>query len=121
MRRIWMLVAALLLPAALAGCGGGGAGAIPTSPAAVADGTVLDEKAAITAETAYTAASTLGLRLAEAGIIDRAKFKAADERAYRATLLVRGAYITGNAETFASAISQVNDAVAEIRELAKRE
>ena len=53
-------------------------GAVRENPVAnYAEQTVLDEKSGIAATEAYTAASTLGRRLVQAGLIDKAAFKAA--------------------------------------------
>ena len=84
-----------------------------------ADATVLDEKVGIGAESAYATASTLGRRLAQAGLIDKARFKAADEKAYRALMLMRAAYDAGNAENYLTAAMTVHAAVADIRALVK--
>lgn len=86
-------------------------------PQPAAESTVLDEKAGILATEAYTAASTLGYRLAVLGAIDREKFKDADTVGYMAVQALREAYLAGNAVTYAEAIARVYEAVAMIRGL----
>lgn len=115
-----MAWALAFLPVACSpGQSGTAAGSMPSGPAALANSTTLDEKAAITAETAYSAASLLGAKLADAGLIDRAKFRAADQTGYTALLAVRAAYKAGNADGFAAAILQLNAAVMDIKSIAK--
>lgn len=114
---------AFALSGLLVGCGPGATGtaasALESGPAVVANTTTLDEKAAITAETAYSAASLLGAKLADAGLIDRAKFRAADQAGYTALLAVRAAYKAGNAPGFGTAVLQLNAAVMDIKSIAK--
>ena len=106
---------------ALAGCNGGSGvlAAASAAPSQAADLTVLDEKAGIAAETAYTAANLLGAKLAQAGLIDKAAFQTADAQAYQALLVVRGAYDTGNSATFGEAVTRLNDAVQRMGALAR--
>lgn len=92
---------------------------LPTSPVAVADKTLLDEKIGIAATVGYTAASTLGNRLSRLGVIDRAQFQALDQKGYAAVLAIRAAYLTGNATNYASAIEQAKAATAAIGGLVK--
>lgn len=110
-----MCLAAVALP--LAGCSSIRSPRV--APSDIADTTTIDEQAAITAETAYTAASLLGARLAQAGLIDKAKFQSLDQKAYQAVLAERAAYAAGNADGFAAAVTQINAAVLDIRALAK--
>lgn len=107
-------LAALALVAALPGCAGQ---SIPP-PMAAADQTVIDEKASILAETAYTGASRLGFVAAKSGLIDRERFKALDARAYAALGVVRTAYRTGNAAGFDVAVRELNTILAQINALA---
>lgn len=108
----YLVLAALL---ALSAC----AGTLPTGPSNVAEATVLDEKIGIGAEAAYTTATKLGTALARAGLIDKAKFKGADAKAYAALAAVRTAYRAGNATSYAAAIAELYAAVADIRALVK--
>ncbi len=84
-----------------------------------ADATTLDEKVGIDATNAYTAASLLGAKLATAGIIDKAAFKAADNKGYAAVQLIHTAYVAGNQRNYLAAASQVWGAVADIKALVK--
>jgi hypothetical protein len=116
MRKILFAAAlAVASSTALAACAG------MSAPAMTADATVLDEKAAITAETAYTAASRLGGVAARLGAIDKARFKTLDMQAYMALLSVRSAYRAGNAGNLAAAIGELNGLVGQIRDLAHKE
>lgn len=90
-----------------------------TSPSNVSQGTVIDEKAALGAELAYTTSAKLGLALVQAGLIDKEKFKAANDKAYAALLIVRQAYKTANAANFDYAITQLYAAVNDINTLVK--
>lgn len=111
MKRFLIAVALCLVP--LAAC-------VPSeSPATTANATVLDEQVGIGTEAAYTAAATLGTALAQAGVIDRAKFKTLDRQAYDALLVVRRAYAAGNAADYATAATRVYAAVAQIKALVK--
>jgi len=107
------LIALALLVAPLAGC------AVLDNPSNVANQTVLDEQVGIGTEAAYTAASTLGLALAKAKVIDAAKFKALDNQAFSALVAVRTAYQAGNSTEYLSAAERVYSAVAQIKALVK--
>lgn len=111
------LVFALTL--ALGACTNFPAG-VASSPAEIADQTVVDEKIATGAEVLYTTASTLGNTLSKNGLIDRAQFQVLDERAYQALLAVRAAYKTGNSADFLTAYSNLTVAVAAIRDLKEK-
>jgi hypothetical protein len=126
--RLILIAAALSLP--LAGCMGQGsaptspgsaavvaAGAVldttvPIKPVEIADRTTIDEAVGIGATNAYTAASRMGAALARAGLIDKAKFKAADQRGIEAVRALRIAYLTLNATKYADAIDRAYAAVA---------
>lgn len=112
---------ASLAPLAVLACSplGGLTGNNGTVISNAADATVLDEKIGIGAESAYAAGSTLGRRLAEAGLIDKAKFKAADNKAYQALRVMRAMYDAGNADGYLTAAMKVHAAVADIRALVK--
>lgn len=102
--------------AALAGC------AVPEGgPGQYAGQTVLDEKAAIAAETAYTAAATAASIAIEAGAVTDpatiAMIGEIDRRAYQAVLASRAAYDAGNAEGYAEALTEADRAVRQIIEL----
>lgn len=90
-----------------------------SAPADLASSTALDEKAAIMAETSYATASILGTRLAQVGLIDRERFKAADARAYAALQAVRAAYQAGNSREFGQALDQANAAIGAIKIVAE--
>jgi len=93
---------------------------VASSPAEIADQTVVDEKIATGAEVLYTTASTLGNTLSRNGLIDRAQFQVLDERAYQALVAVRAAYKTGNSADFLTAYSNLTVAVAAIRDLKEK-
>lgn len=84
-----------------------------------ADSTTLDEQAGIYATNAYTAASTLGRRLVVAGVIDKAKFKDADNKGYAAVQTLRAAYEAGNSRNYSDAIRRAYAAVNDIKALVK--
>lgn len=105
-------IAAALATAALQGCAH-----FPTAPLAAADRSILDERIGIGAELAYTTATKLGTVLAQAGLIDKTKFKALDNDAYTALHSVRQAYQAGNATDYASAVQHVQTAVLKINAL----
>lgn len=105
MRRL-IILGALMLP----GCALTGAAGLPSSPAAVADRTVLDEQIGAGAEAAYKA-ERLALELAvDAGLLkgaNAAKAAAIDNQAYAALKLVRASYSAANAKGYTSAASDV--------------
>lgn len=85
------------------------AGPSANAALAAADGTVLDEKAAIAVELAYQASATAILTATRAGFIQgetAKKVAAADLAAYRAVLLVRASYQTGNARSYGEAATK---------------
>lgn len=92
---------------------------LPASPVAAtgAARASLDEKLGIGAEVAYTTATKLGTALAKAGLVDRAKFKALDNKAYSALLVTREAYKAGNAKSYADGVAAVQSIVTEIQKL----
>lgn len=84
-----------------------------------ADATTLDEQVGIDATTAYTAASLLGARLVSAGVIDKVKFKSADNKGYAAVLAIRAAYEAGNSKNYIIAIRNAYSSVDDIKALVK--
>lgn len=119
MRLIPLLLAPLAL--AVAGCGASlqtgaaiadGVGASP--PVTVADRTVLDEKAAIAAETAYRLSARAAALAIKAGIVSGpsvARIGELDRQAYAALTALRAAYRAGNATGYVEAFAQFNRAV----------
>ncbi len=98
------------------------AGCVSTSaPVAVADQTVLDEKAGIAAEVAYTAVAKAIVVSIRAGLItDRAKLEKIrdlDAKAYAALQATRAAYKSGNALSYSAALAEGNLAVRSILSL----
>lgn len=89
------------------------------SPGNVADSTALDEQIGITATNAYTAASKLGTALAASGVIDKAQFKAADQKGYEAVQALHTAYLAGNSTNYVAAASNAYAAAAQITALIK--
>lgn len=105
----------LALALALSACA-----AVPAelpAPARAAGKTVIDEKAAILAETAYAGASRLGAVAARSGLINKDRFKALDARAFAALGVVRSAYNAGNASDFGVAVIELNATLAQITAL----
>jgi hypothetical protein len=127
-----LLIPVLAMALGLAGCGitptsvaSAGAVAADTvgapAPSTVANKTVLDEKAAIGLETAYTVAAKAATTLIRAKVItDPATIKRIgdlDNQAFLALAAVRAAYRTGNATSYVQAFNEANVAIAAIREL----
>lgn len=121
MRRL-ILAACLAMP--LSGCAGLAAlTSIPTSPAAVANRTTIDETAMRLAETAYAAERTALDIAADAGALkgaNAAKAADFDNRAYAALGTARRAYAAANASDFASAISEMRDAILSATAIVKK-
>lgn len=112
----------MLAVCALSACYGASVPALPDSPAAVANETALDERAAIGAELAYEAFRTAAELAVDAGLLrgeTASRVAALDNRAYQALAVARAAYDAGNAETYASALGNANSAVAEALALLK--
>lgn len=90
-------------------------GGIASNPGELAGQTVLDEKAAIGIETAYTAAAKAAAVAIETGAINDpatiTKIGAADRRAYMAVVALRSAYDAGNATSYSEAFIEANGAV----------
>lgn len=87
---------------------------IPASPSTVADSTVLDEKAAISIETAYKAARVAIETATDAGIIKGATASKAailDNQAYSAVQAVRTAYRAGNSASYVAALHEAQSAI----------
>lgn len=90
---------------------------VPTSPAAIADRTPLDEQAALAVELAYQAAGTAVLTANRAGAVPAAlkpRIAAADRKAFAAVQAVRAAYAAGNAPSYAAALVSARAAVADL-------
>lgn len=104
---------------ALSGCGGlsDAVNSIPASPVAVAESTTLDEQGALAAELAYKAARIAVETGVDAGVIKgatAAKVAQLDQRAFAALGVVRKAYAAGNAASYASALTTVRAAIADL-------
>lgn len=102
--------------AALTACNLPDVGSVPASPGAVADKTSLDERAAFAAELAYEAFRTAAEVGVDAGLIKGERAVAIaniDSRAYQALMVARAAYEAGNAESYASALSNARAAIAD--------
>lgn len=109
----YLVAAAVALSLPLAGCAG--FGSIPTSPGQVAEGTVLDERAAIAVELAYKASRTALEIAVDAGLLrgERAAQAAAlDNRAYSAVQAARAAYRGANAASYYQAVDEARAAIA---------
>jgi hypothetical protein len=109
MRKFAILAAACL---ALTGCAG--LGGLPSSPAAVAESTVLDEQGALGVELAYKALRTaLELAVDTGALRGEAATRAAalDNRAYGAVFAARAAYRAGNATSYAQAVTDARAAI----------
>jgi len=106
----------LALCAPLSACGPLSVSTLPP-PSVIADSTVLDEAAGRLATNAYTAASTLGRQLALAGHIDKARFKALDQKGYDLVLAIRSAYEAGNASDYLTLTAKLNATIAQIKGL----
>lgn len=105
----------LLLAAALSLSACATVPSLPASPATVADKTLLDEKVGTLATNTYTAAATAAKFSIQLGLIrDPAMIRqigVLDNRAFAAVEALRGAYLSGNATTYAAAIDRANGAV----------
>jgi hypothetical protein len=117
MKRIIVVVCAAL---ALSGCGLTGLAALPTSPQAVANETVLDEQAILAVELAYKAARLACETGVDAGAIrgaNAARFAEIDNRAYAAVQTARRAYRAGNATGYGAALAEARAAINEMLNL----
>lgn len=114
---------ALSLAACTTTTGGTGLGGIPASPAAVANKTVLDEKAGIAADTGYYAANRLAALAIRTGIVtDKATIKRIgeiDTLAKAAVQKVRDAYDAGNATSYDAALREADRLTKSLIALAK--
>lgn len=109
------LIFAAVASLALAGCTTTGVPNVPTSPGAIADTTVLDERGAIAVESAYRAAGLALETAVDTGLLrGSAATRAAtlEQRAYDAVLAARAAYDAGNASSYADALVKARAAVA---------
>lgn len=91
-----------------------------SEPATVADKTKLDEQSMLSAETLYYSGNTLAQIAFDTGKLtadQRAKVKAADNKAYSALLTLRAAYRAGNSKSYFEALSELLKASAEITTL----
>ena len=89
----------------------------PTSPADVAETTVLDERAATAAELAYKAARLAGEMAVDAGLIEgerATQVAALDNKAFAALGRVRTAYRAGNAASYTAALEEFNLTIADL-------
>lgn len=90
----------------------------PTSPGQVANQTVLDEKAAIGVETAYTAAARAAAMAIRGGLVTDpariARIGQIDTQAHRAVQAVRAAYKAGNATSYRVAFDQAEAALKDL-------
>lgn len=109
------MIRILLVAAALALSGCATVPSVPSAPVDLTSQTTLDEKGAIAAETAYTAAAKAASLAIRAGVIhDPATIKRIgelDRQAYAAVQATRAAYDAGNASSYVSAFTRSNAAV----------
>lgn len=115
MKKVILIAFALSACAPLGDLIGNNGTAISNAAAA----TTLDEQAGIYATDAYTAASLLGAKLVKAGLLDKAKFQAADNKGYTAVLALHAAYEAGNQPNYSAAIAKTYGAVTDIKALVK--
>lgn len=111
----------ILLPAmlALSACNGVPSPA-PSSPAVIADQTILDEKALTGLELAYKAARIAVETGVDAGLIKgqtAVRFAELDNKAYAALGAARRAYEAGNSQSYGSAIVLANSAITDLLSL----
>lgn len=112
MRRFLMAVALAASSLSVSACATLGA-----EPAAVADTTKADEQAMLAAENVYLAANNLAQFSFDLNVLNadqRAKVKAADNKAYSALLAVRAAYRAGNSKNLVAALNELNTFAEEI-------
>lgn len=106
-----MLIACAAL--ALSSCGT--VASLPPAPVDLTAQTTLDEKGAIAAETAYTAAAKAAALAIRAGVISNPatvqRIGELDRQAYAAVQATRAAYDAGNASSYLSAFTRSNAAV----------
>jgi hypothetical protein len=98
------------------------ASALPASPQAAADATIIDEQAMLSVELAYQASATALLVSLKSGLItgDRAaKAASLDQIAYATVLAVRAAYDAGNATSYTEAIPKAYAAIAQTLKIVK--
>lgn len=99
------------------------AGSTVPPPVALADKTVLDEKALAGVELAYKAARLTVETATDAGMITGARagqIAVIDQRAWNAVQAARAAYAAGNARSCGEAIDRALVAIAEINAVAGR-
>ena len=86
---------------------------LQTGPVSTADATKLDEQTMLSAESLYLATNTLAQTAFDLGrlsVDQRAKVKAADQKAYNALLVLRSAYRAGNASSYFAALGELTKA-----------
>lgn len=120
-RKLILAAAAVL---ALSGCGLAkpALSGLPPAPVAVADATTLDEQAALAVELAYQAARTAAEVAVDAGVLKgatAARFADLDRQAFLAVAVVRQAYRTGNATSYASALGDARRTITALLTLTK--
>jgi hypothetical protein len=113
---------ALFALLALAGCAIDATSPPLPPPAAVTNGTTLDEKLALGVEATYQAARTIVEAGVDSGVIHgatAAKVAQLDNDAYRAVLATRAAYDAGNAASYAAAAASATAAISQLLAITK--
>lgn len=117
-----LVAVAVAVAVSLSACSGLGLN-VPenTSPASVADKTVIDEKTMLGLETLYLSANQLAMTALDLGAIksdeDKAKLRKADNDAYSALLAARAAYEAANSGSFNAAALQLVTLSEQIRSI----
>ena len=105
---------ALILPLLLALPACASLPTVPPSPAALADRTVLDDRAGVAAQLLYKAVGIALERARDGGLLPAETVRRFDARAYIAFDAARAAYRAGNAASYRAAMAEltlVRDAV----------
>lgn len=106
------IILASLAALALSACSTTTMPGVPTSPAVLADKTVLDEKAGIAADTAYYAANRFAALAIRTGVVKSPatikRIGALDLEAKAAVQKVRDAYDAGNSTSYGAALDQAD-------------
>ena len=111
------IVMGLALSVSATGLGGCASLGLSGSPAAVTDGVLLDEQAAVGVELAYKAARMLTESLVKSGVIrgDLAtRVAAADRRAYATVRAARAAYAAGRSTSYTEAVLLAQGAITDL-------
>src|SRR5687767_12047803 len=112
------LIFAILAPLALSGCAGlGTLAGLPSAPVEAAEGTVMDEQAALAVELAYKAARVAVETGVDAGTIRgerAAQLAEIDNKAFAAVQAARRAYRAGNATSYGAALAEARAAIADM-------